>query len=204
MNADKRWTLRDATRAERESPYTFYRPSETILARLEPGDLVKVAFDFDPPEGGPSGERMWLEILSRSGDTFRGRLANEPTACPDLKFNDTVDFSTSHIISTQYADPKSDAMDRFFQRCFVSSAVMREGRPVGRLYREPPDTEDDSGWRLMAGDEPDGFFDDSKNILYIAIGAVLNRDDSFASLLDSPEGSAFERSADGKYAPVQS
>ena len=175
-----------------------------MLARLQPGDLVKLAFEFAHEAGHTSGERMWVEILSRSGDSFVGRLDNEPQACPDLKLDDRLEFAANHVISTELDDPKADAMDRFFQRCFVTAAVIREGRPVGRLYREDPDASDDSGWRLLTGDESDDYLNDSGNVLYIAIGAVLNRDDSFVSLLDSPVGSAFERTSDGSYASVQS
>ena len=93
---------------------------------------------------------------------------------------------------------------RFFKRCFVSHRILRDGRPIKWLYREALDEERDSGWRFTAGDETDEYLTDSKNVSYIAVGVLLNRDDSFVGLLDSPIGSAFERTPDGRFASHQS
>lgn len=57
--------------------------------------------------------------------------------------------------------------------------------PARYLYREAPDSEDDSGWRITAGDETDEYMDDPANIAYVSLGAVLRRDDSFRDLLDT-------------------
>ena len=71
--------------------------------------------------------------------------------------------------------------------------MLDDGQLVGYLYREEPDQENDSGWRITANDESDEYMDDAGNIAYVSLGAVLNRDDSFRELLDSPVGSAFIR-----------
>ena len=73
--------------------------------------------------------------------------------------------------------------------------MLNDGQPVGYLYHEPPDDEEDSGWRIMAGDESDDYMDDSKNLACVSLGAVLSRDDAFRDLLDAPVGSAFARNA---------
>ena len=200
MNEAREWSLRNAVEAERESPYTFYRPSEAVLGMVGPGNLVKVIFDFEGE--APGGERMWLEVLSRNGDEFVGRLDNEPLSCPDLKADDSVHFSSWHIIDTDLPDAKSAAMKRFFARCLVSNLVLRESKPVGWLFREEPAKENDSGWRLFAGSESDDDTNDPKNASYVAMGVLLNRDDSFLSLLESPPGSAFERASGGEFIQV--
>lgn len=43
------------------------------------------------------------------------------------------------------------------QYCFISRRVWNDGGPIGYLYREPPDNERDSGWRIFAGDESDEY-----------------------------------------------
>lgn len=83
------------------------------------------------------------------------------------------------------------AFKRYIQRCFVTNRVLRDGRPAAYLYREEPDYVDDSGWRITANDETDEYMDDAENSAYVSLGAVLNVDDSFIGLLDSPAGCAF-------------
>jgi hypothetical protein len=158
--------------------------------------VVKLIFRFesDDPQA-PSAERMWVivdECLAEGH--FRGRLDNEPRHIQDLRHLDEVVFSACHIINTQL-DDDDNLVERYIPRCFVTARVLNDGQPVGYLYREPPDDEEDSGWRIMAGDESDDYMDDSKNLACVSLGAVLSRDDAFRDLLDAPVGSAFARNA---------
>jgi hypothetical protein len=188
------WRLRDADPIAAEYPYTFYKPSRELIARVKPGENVKLIFDFDSndPEA-PGAERMWVivdEVLE--DEKFRGRLDNHPAWIADLKAGDPVVFSACHIIHTEL-DDNDNLVERYIKRCYVTNRILRDGRPVGYLYREEPDRDDDSGWRIMANDESDEYMSDSDNVAYVSLGAVLSRDDSFKDLLDSPSGSAFER-----------
>ncbi|MEZ6122109.1 MAG: DUF2185 domain-containing protein [Planctomycetaceae bacterium] len=55
----------------------------------------------------------------------------------------------------------------------VSNQIMKDGKPVGFFYREQPDNGDDSGWRVMSGDEPEGYEDVAANFaLYNAATVV--------------------------------
>ena len=91
-------------------------------------------------------------------------------------------------------------VERYIKRCFVTKRILNDSQRVGYLYREEPDEENDSGWRLTANDESDEYMSDSKNLAYVSLGAVLSRDDSFRDLLDAPTGSAFIRSSEtGKF-----
>ena len=70
------------------------------------------------------------------------------------------------------------------------------------LYREAPETNNDdhypdSGWRIR-GDYR-GLSDeelDARNSIYIAVGKVLNADDTWLHLIDAPIGAAFLRNWD--------
>src|SRR5262245_4049007 len=97
------WELVDADPIAAESPYTFYKPSRDLIARIRAGELVKLIFRFDSSDPkAPSAERMWVlveDVLSDGG--FRGRLDNEPRYITDLRLNDSIVFRPCHIINTE-------------------------------------------------------------------------------------------------------
>ena len=192
------WSLADADALAAENPYTFFKPSSETIRKVVAGEVVKLIFYFqsDTPNA-PSAERMWVlvdEILPNG--RFSGRLANHPKYIADLKHGDRVDFDERHIIDTEHAEP-GNLVSRLSQRCFVTNRVLKDGARIGYLYREPPDADDDSGWRFTANDESTEYMEDERNSAYVSLGAVLSKDDSVLSLLSSPEGSAFVRGANG-------
>lgn len=197
------WHLEDADPIAAENPYTFYKPSREVIARVQPGEVVKLNFCFSStdPEA-PRAERMWVLVDQVLADgSFRGRLNNEPHYIHDLKLDDPVSFGACHIINTEH-DDNDNLVERYIKRCFVTKRVLDDGRLVGYLYREEPDEEKDSGWRITAADESDEYMSDSRNLAYVSLGAVLSRDDSFRELLDAPSGSAFVRNTTtGRFEP---
>jgi hypothetical protein len=185
------WKLEDVSGRAIEAPYTFYLPSAELIAQLQIGDLAKLIFQCEiENDKGWNAERMWVEIISRDGDEFVGRLDNNPYYIPDLQWNDEISFSSCHIIQSQRDDPVPSLADQYTERCFVTGAVLNDQRPVHALYREEVDAEGIerrfSGWTLMAGDETEEYCDDSENWYFVSLGAVLNIDDGFRALLDLP------------------
>lgn len=162
------------------------------MQKLSPDDHVKLifAFDCDDPKA-PAAERMWVKITSISRQKFEGLLDNDPAYIQDIKCGDPISFQARHIIQVSIDDPTPSIVDRYIARCFVSHRILKDRQRVGYLYREDPDTEEDSGWRLLAGDESDEYVDDSNNLSFVSLGAVLNIDDSFVDLLESPAGCQF-------------
>ncbi|MGC3450495.1 immunity protein Imm33 domain-containing protein, partial [Pseudomonas aeruginosa] len=65
-------------------------------------------------------------------------------------------YEARHIINTEH-DPRETPNSRYARRCFETRRVIDEGKAVGYLYSEAPEDENDSGWRLMAGDETDDY-----------------------------------------------
>lgn len=188
------WQLDDATELALLYKYTFYKPSADVIAKVAIGDTVKLIFRFasDDPDA-PGAERMWVLVDEIGTDgRFKGRLDNTPAHIHDLQAGDPVEFSAAHIINTPH-DDHDNLVERYLKRCYVTNRVLQDGCPAGYLYREVPDSEDDSGWRITANDESDEYMDDAANCAYVSLGAVLNQDDSFVRLLDAPEGSAFVR-----------
>ena len=192
--SSRSWFLTDVGPVAAKKKYTFYKPSAAAIDRIAPGDTVKLIFEFSSDDPAvPEAERMWVlvdEVVAPG--RFRGRLDNDPYHIRDLKAGDPVEFEACNIIQTPH-DPADDLPGRYRARCFVTSRVLYDGAPVGYLLREEPDQDNDSGWRFFANDESDDYFDTPENLHFVALGAVLNCDDTFIGLLDSPLGSAFLR-----------
>ncbi len=198
------WWLEDAEATARAHPYTFYKPAAERVAQLKPGNLAKVIFGFDTDDpAAPRAERMWLIIESVQDGRFVGKLDNDPIYIGDLNPGDLVEFEARHIIDTDLPGKEDNLVERYLKRCFVSHRVLYDGQKVGYLYREEPVAEDDSGWRITAGSEDEKYMDDSANVSYVSLGAVLNLDDRIIGLLDSPVGAEFGfDAASGRFAPI--
>ncbi|WP_269629826.1 immunity protein Imm33 domain-containing protein [Pelomonas sp. BJYL3] len=186
------WLLEDGDALAKQYRYTFYKPSPATIARVAVGETVKLIFRFESedPEA-PAAERMWVLVDEIGVDGhFKGRLDNDPAYIADLKVGDPIAFEARHIINTEH-DDDDNIVERYLRRCFVTKRVLHDGQPAAYLYREEPEHDDDSGWRITANDESDEYMDDADNCAYVSLGAVLNVDDAFIDLLDAPAGSAF-------------
>ena len=195
---EKSWQLENAQKIADEFPYTFYKPSQQVIAQLEPGNQAKLIFSFDSDDpDAPQAERMWVEITEVSEDGFSGYLDNDPEYIKDLKYRAPLQFEKCHIIDTDLDDPVPSITEKYIKRCFVTNNILYEGESVGYLYREAPNDESDSGWRLSTGLESEEYMDNADNISYVSLGAVLREDDSFVDLLDSDVGVEFGRDESG-------
>lgn len=199
------------------APYTFFLPSENELLALQAGDLAKLIFVGTPGGKTVTTERMWMTITDAAGDRLVGRLENEPFELHQLRLNDVVHFERLHVIDRIWAEnraegpPSTPPYREYWDRCLVDSCVLNEGAPVYYLYREAADLEGpddkfpDSGWRIR-GDYR-GLTDEEFSTWkpeYIALGKVLNEDDSWLHLIDAPIGSAFIRDEEtGTYVPTE-
>ncbi len=197
------WQLDDPTPIAAANPYTFYKPSPEVLAKVSAGEVVQLIFrGKGDAADSVHVERMWVIVdVVHPGGRFEGRLDNEPAHIRDLQLGDPVRFEARHVIQTEHHDPH-DFTARFIKRAFVSHRILLDGEPVWFLYREAPDDEHDSGWRFTAGDESDDYMADADNISFVSLSALLSKDDSVLHLLDEPEGSAFRRDeASGRFVP---
>jgi hypothetical protein len=77
--------------------------------------------------------------------------------------------------------------------CIATDMITRQGKRVGFMYREKPDTPQDSGWRFMTGLEDQDYMDDEANHGVYDVNTIANYDPTIIPLLDEPEGSVFER-----------
>ena len=85
------------------------------------------------------------------------------------------------------------------QGCYATNRITSDGKKVGYMYREKPDSDSDfpdSGWRFFAGDETDEYSNNPDNINVFSLNTICNYDSDIIPHLDAPYGSAFIREGD--------
>ena len=82
--------------------------------------------------------------------------------------------------------------------CIISCKIIDESEPVGYMYRERGDEEEDSGWRFLSGNETEEYLDDEANYKVIAVDLVAAYEPLIIPHLTSKYGNEFERSEDGQ------
>jgi hypothetical protein len=210
-----RYVVDDPRSVAESAPYTFFLPSENELLAIEPGDIAKVTFRGVPPSDEWDAERMWVVVTGAHGDRLVGKLDNHPSDLPQLTLGDTVEFKRSDVIDILWSKervhtpPPPPPRREFWDRCMVDDCVLRGRSEVDYLYREAPDMAlpddkyPDSGWRIR-GNEQSIDQDEANGLAphYVALGNVLNQDDTWLDLIDYPAGSAFRRQSDGRFHDV--
>lgn len=197
------WHVVSGEERRLEAPYTYFLPHPDQIAALRVGDMVKLLFEYDGEVEEYGGERMWVSVDRIDGCEFEGQLLSDPCENHIAK-GDRVRFRREDILDFRFGDdrpePKVPPRREYWDRCLVDECVLYSDVPVEYLYREEPDLADendeypDSGWRVRGrqGDTSDDGMDDRKPA-YVALGAILNRDDSWLHLIDAPIGSRFIR-----------
>ncbi len=195
------WQLIDPRPIQQENPYTFFVPSDAEKAALVPGDLVKLMFRSLSPHNGT--ERMWVTFQGRDEVGAFGQLDNQPLDIPGLTAGDIIRFQDHHIVSVW--EPKVDDIsheDRMFARCHVDPRILNGGARIGRIERRSAwrtwrpwrkDRWPDTGWYIYANDNTRPR---SRDMRYVAIGVVLNQDDSIRPYLSAAPGSRMIRDGD--------
>lgn len=84
----------------------------------------------------------------------------------------------------------------------ASREVAANGKPVGYMYREEPDNEGDSGWRVFSGEETQEYADDPDNFALYNASTIVALDPSIEVLLEEPPPVAFERDPSGSFRKV--
>ena len=199
------YTLIDPRPIAERSPYTFYLPGAAELAGVGAGDVVKLGFDYTHGTEKFGGERMWVIVNRVEPDSLFGTLDNQPSEpTTTLRPGGPVRFQRHHILSIHWSDPETAPAPverrEYWERCLVDACVLDGEQPVEFIYREEPDMGQDgdaypdSGWRIRGrkGDATDDEMD-SREMCYVAIGAVLNEDDSWVHLVDEPIGTILIR-----------
>ena len=98
-----RYSIGDGEEMHRTAPETFCIPSAQKRAAAQPGEYVRLGFRLEV-ESLSIGERMWVKITQREGDSYIGRLANAPEHITALQFGDLVRFKARNVLKIAAAD----------------------------------------------------------------------------------------------------
>jgi len=83
--------------------------------------------------------------------------------------------------------------------CLVPKRIIDNNLEIKYIYREQPDSKDDSGWRFFEGKESDDFVKNSDNMGLYDIETILEKDPSIPSYIKYlTENIAFEK-VDGEW-----
>lgn len=86
--------------------------------------------------------------------------------------------------------------------CYATDRITVDNEKVGIMYREPPESKLDSGWRFMAGDENEEYMNNIDNTDIFRLNTICNYDTDIIEYLDNPIGSAFYRNKNGDFRPM--
>jgi hypothetical protein len=188
---NSKWHLENVEQASRNAPGSFNIPLLQEREALEAGKLVRLHFVL---AGGAAcrAERMWVRVKRVSGGRFHGELLDVPVIISNLSKGAEIEFDKTHVASILIPTDDPQWIDET-KLALVTNRVLSQERPVGFLYRENPDSEHDSGWRIFAGDEDQAYVDNPANIQKSSLGNILDMDESLRTILNKPVFSAFER-----------
>jgi hypothetical protein len=88
--------LASAEECHAQNPETFWIPDKEDRNSLQPGDFAKVIFKTYTGDN-IQGERIWVRVAGRVGDTYVGTLGNDPFIIAK-RFGDRVHFRAEHVI----------------------------------------------------------------------------------------------------------
>jgi hypothetical protein len=75
----------------------------------------------------------------------------------------------------------------------ASNAITIDGEKIGFMYREHPDSNEDSGWRFLSGNESQEYIDDEENSKIMAVNTMANYDPAIIPYLKLSVGTEMER-----------
>ncbi|HTE30909.1 MAG TPA: DUF2185 domain-containing protein [Chryseolinea sp.] len=82
---------------------------------------------------------------------------------------------------------------------FASDKITIVGLPVGYMYREEPEFEEDSGWRFFSGTEDQEYVDNPDNIMIYDVNTIANYDPAIIAYLHLKVDSELERVNDDTF-----
>ena len=97
------WQLLSAEERQAQHPTTFEIPDAEARKSLRPGDAAKLLFEIETKEFNRvidrGVDRMWVIVLARVGDRYRGVLDSEPGQADGLQLHegDEITFGPEHV-----------------------------------------------------------------------------------------------------------
>lgn len=188
------WSLEDVEAVNKKNPNDFFIPLSEERKSQKKGDLVRLHFLLNnPKEDEPRAERMWVEITEAKLGKYAGVLTNQPACIKSINAGDKIEFEARHIAQTiiKKGDPRW--IDSSEKMALVSKMCVEDGNIIRFLYREKPDREQDSGWRMFTGLESEEYNNAPGNIRLVKVGYLLDKDPTLLQPLKGGQGSVYER-----------
>lgn len=98
---------------------------------------------------------------------------------------------------TQFSSDGLEILVPNYGYCLVSVRITVDRQPVRYMYREEPDSEDDSGWRFLAGDEDAAYLNDPNNLGIYDVNTIANYDRNILPWLEQEIGQHLLRNQSG-------
>ncbi len=146
------WRLQDADALHAQHPRSFFIPPAARRQALEPGELVKLGFEYGPHadrRGEGHIERMWVQVLERGDEgRLRGRLRNKPDRLRELEIGDLVLFEPSNVLTIDFSDEELGYSQDEWP--VVDEAIVRDDRAPDLVVRAPgPYVEGEDEWWML-------------------------------------------------------
>jgi len=174
---------------------------ETIATRKAHVAATSSRDKFDEREFEEAGRLYYSYRLNEESNDERApalyafSFAHDGHLQLSFYFDREMDAELAYDIFTSVnADPATLANNRVYsQMCFATDMVMQDGRPVSYMYREEPDSAEDSGWRFFSGHESQDYVDDPANTKVYPVAFVAQSTPEIIPHLLAETGSQFER-----------
>jgi len=192
----KSWELENVVEASKKNQDSFFIPTKTRRENQKINSEVRLHFILNQPEKNePRAERLWVKITKEKSflSKYKGQLINSPLYIKELKIGDEIEFDSSNIAQIIMQKDDLEWIDSAEKMALVSKMCLDKEETNRFLYREKPDREEDSGWRLFTGHENDDYSNNPANIQIMNVGYLLNKDPSLLEPLKGECGSVFER-----------
>lgn len=197
----KTWRLENVVETALKNENTFFIPSEKERNSQKTGNHVRLHFLLETPaENEPRAERMWVQItdiIKSEIVKYIGVLVDDPVYIKDLKSGDVIEFDSTNIAQTIIKKDDPRWIDSYEKSAFVSKMFFEQDGVIRFMYREEPENDEDSGWRMFTGLEDDDYTNNPENIEIINVGYLLDKDPTLLEPLKNGYGVAFERDGDG-------
>jgi hypothetical protein len=66
---------------------------------------------------------------------------------------------------------------------YASNEIVKDGKKIGYMFREEPDNENDSGWRVFSGEETQEYADCPSNFALYNASTIVELDPNIAQYL---------------------
>jgi len=191
------WELENVVKTSMEHEDSFFIPSEIERNNQEIENEVRLHFILkNPSENEPRAERMWVKITNRKNGkktSYAGVLINKPVYIKDLQANDIIEFDADNIAQVIVKKDDPSWIDSSEKYAVVSKMCMEKNSVIRFMYREKPDRNEDSGWRMFTGLEDDDYSNDPENLKLVNVGYLLSKDPTLLTPLKKGYGAVFER-----------